>query len=112
MTAIDRAKALLERTTAKEPECPCPDPTNFHEKECPWVRWIGEMPAVNNRRWDMAPDILRTLILATDSLEAEGHTGLGDWCGVFDERGTCWGAKNCDGCLALAEFEKLFPEEK
>ncbi len=103
ITAIDRATALLAAAT----EAPCTHKSTIGT--CCAAR-INARATIE--RLGFTPDTLRVVVLGFEALECEGHTGLGTWCGIFDERGTCLKAKNCDCCVALAEFEKLFPEEK
>lgn len=97
-SSIDRAKELLEVVVGQSPDCTCPTPENFHEEDCPWALWIRASITAESKVQIQAPDLLRGYIGAMGAL-----TYYSKFFG-FDPV-----ALRADE--AIAEFDKLFPEE-
>jgi hypothetical protein len=104
MTGIDRAKALLAATTFTG-RCTGPKGTAANCPKC-------QASFVREQIEDMAPDTLRVLIGAAEALEkmmSEADPGWKLWA-PYEDR-VLADTPIGQGRKALAELEKLFPEE-
>jgi hypothetical protein len=113
----DRARELLERATAPEPDCTCDTPHVFHETACPWFCWMYDQPRALHFLGGRASAILALAIKQHESLRSEHKRRVYNtpWHLRAVENRDYLDPVNvagCFPCLMLLQWEQMWEEKK